>query len=43
MYDSTGGGLYVEAALFSIGVSSEQLVCNVAKQRSTLSNMYHGH
>ena len=31
VYDSTGGGSYIEAALTSIGVSSEQLVCNVAK------------
>ena len=31
MNDSSGGGLYVEAALFPIGVSIEQLVCNVAK------------
>ena len=30
VYDTSGGGSYVEAALSSIGVSSEQLVCNVA-------------
>ena len=29
-YDTSGSGLYVEAALSSIGVSSEQLVHNVA-------------
>ena len=32
VYDSTGGGSYIEAALSSIGDSSEQLVCNVAKR-----------
>ena len=31
VYDTTRGGSYVEAALSSIGVSSEQLVRNVAK------------
>ena len=30
VYDMSGGGSYVEAALHSIGVSSEQLVYNVA-------------
>jgi hypothetical protein len=32
VYDTLGGGSYVEAALSSIGVSSEQLVCNVAER-----------
>ena len=32
VYDTSAGGSYVEAALSSIGVSSEQLVCNVAEQ-----------
>ena len=32
VYDTSGGGSYVEAALSSIGVSSEQLVHNVAKR-----------
>ena len=32
VYDTSGGGSYVEAALSSIGVSSEQLVCNVAQR-----------
>lgn len=31
VYDTSGGGSYVEAALSSIGVSSEQLVHNVAE------------
>ncbi|CAB1439848.1 unnamed protein product [Pleuronectes platessa] len=32
VYDTCGGGTYVEAALSSIGVSSEQLVHNVAER-----------
>ncbi|KAL8608985.1 hypothetical protein ACOMHN_050452 [Nucella lapillus] len=32
VYDTSGGGSYIEAALSSIGVSSEQLVSNVAKR-----------
>lgn len=32
VYDMSGGGSYVEAALSSIDVSSEQLVRNVAKR-----------
>ena len=32
VYDTSGGGTYVEAALFSIGVSSAQLVHNVAER-----------
>ena len=32
VYDISGGGSYVEAALSAIGVSSEQLVQNVAKR-----------
>lgn len=32
VYDTSGGGSYVEAAFSSIGVSSEQLVCNIAEQ-----------
>ena len=32
VYDTSGGGSYVEAALSSIGVSSEQLVRNVAER-----------
>ena len=32
VYDTSGGGSYVEAALNSIGVSNEQLVHNVAER-----------
>ncbi|KAL8562136.1 hypothetical protein ACOMHN_041971 [Nucella lapillus] len=32
VYNTSGGGSYIEAALSSIGVSSEQLVSNVAKK-----------
>ena len=32
VYDTSGDGSYIEAALFSIGVSSEQLVLNVAER-----------
>ena len=32
IYDTSGGGSYVEAALSAIGVSSEQLVHNVAER-----------
>ncbi|KAL8590504.1 hypothetical protein ACOMHN_010940 [Nucella lapillus] len=32
VYNTSGGGSYIEAALSSIGVSSEQLVSNVAKR-----------
>lgn len=32
VYDTSGGGSYIEAALSSIGVSSEQLVLNVAER-----------
>lgn len=42
MYDTTGGGSYVEAALSSIGVSSEQLVSNVAKRlRDDINSVKH--
>ena len=32
VYDKCGGGTYVEAALSSIDVSSEQLIHNVAER-----------
>ncbi|KAK7065892.1 hypothetical protein SK128_018960 [Halocaridina rubra] len=32
VYNTSGGGTYVEAALFSIGVRSEQLVHNIAER-----------
>ena len=38
VYDTSGGGSYVEVALFSISVSSEQLVQNVAVMISSQSN-----
>ena len=42
VYDTTGGGSYVEAALSSIGVSSEQLVRNVAKRlRDDINSVKH--
>ncbi len=42
VYDCTGGGSYVEAALLSIGVSSEQLVCNVARRlRDDINSVKH--
>ena len=42
VYDTTGGGSYVEAALSSIGVSSEQLMRNVAKRlRDDINSVKH--
>ena len=32
VYDTYGGGSYIETALSSIGVSSEQLILNVAER-----------
>jgi len=32
VYDTSGSGSYVEATLFSIGISNEQLVQNIAEQ-----------
>ena len=42
VYDISGSGSYVETALSSIGVSSEQLVRNVAERPSSKLNMSHG-
>ena len=32
VYDTSGGGSYIEAALSSVGVSSEQLILNLAER-----------
>ena len=40
LHNSTGCGSYIEAALYSIGVSSEQLLCNGSSMTLTLSSMY---
>ena len=37
VYDASRSGSYVEAALFSIGVSNEQLVQNMAEQLAKIS------
>ena len=41
VYDISGGGSYVEAALYSIGVSSEQLVINVSGRLKEEVNQSH--
>ncbi len=43
VYDMSGGGSYIEAALSSIDISSEQLVQNVARRTSRQSSLSHGH
>ena len=42
-YDTCGGGTYVEGAFFSIGLSSEQLVCNVAGQLTMTNSIKIGY
>jgi len=43
VYDTSGSGSFVEAALFSIGISNEQLVQNMAEQFRKDIELFHGH